>query len=184
MLKFVHEKTFQTVVLAALLFYVFGNPDTFKMVSKIPGLKFVMSKTTGITHSGVATHALVFAVFLYCCVYLINTSLVKKHLGFLNVVGGVKEHLSTSSACDGKTDRMSNYTMANYISHILPGNVDEHNYFLNRRGIYTVAQDSSLARPEDTTCTKYVDWYKGCSDAMRFLCEKSCCGKPDRLDLK
>ena len=82
MFSVLHEKTFQTVVLAALLFYVFGNPDTFKMVSKIPGLKFVMSKTTGITHSGVATHALVFAVFLYFCVYLINTSLVKKHLSF------------------------------------------------------------------------------------------------------
>lgn len=97
MFKFVHEKTFQTVVLCALLFYVFANPDTFKMVSKIPGFKFVMSTTKGITHSGVATHAIVFGLVLYLCVFLINTSLVKKNISFMNVVENFREYQTEKS---------------------------------------------------------------------------------------
>ena len=91
MFSVLHQKTFQTVVLAALLFYVFGNPDTFKMVSKIPGFKFVMHTTKGITHSGVAAHSVVFALVLYLCVYLINSTLVQQHLSFLNVVEGLED---------------------------------------------------------------------------------------------
>ena len=81
----VATKTFQTTVLATLLFYLLGNPDTYKMVCKIPGLKFVMKGTNQITHSGVMTHALVFGLLFFLCVLLINHTL-KQQLTFLNVV--------------------------------------------------------------------------------------------------
>ena len=45
----VHSKTFQTVLLASLLFYVFSNPSTYKLVKKIPGFKFVMNGAKEIT---------------------------------------------------------------------------------------------------------------------------------------
>ena len=81
----VASKSVQTSVLAALLFYVFANPDTFKMVKKLPGFKFVMKGATEITHEGVLAHAVVFGLFFLACVWLINTTLVKQNLG-LNVV--------------------------------------------------------------------------------------------------
>ena len=91
MFSVIHQKTFQTTVLAALLFYVLGNPDTYKKVSKLPGMKFVVSSTKGITHSGVAAHAVVFAIVLYFCVWLINKTLVS-HLPGINIVEGFTNH--------------------------------------------------------------------------------------------
>jgi hypothetical protein len=89
MIGVLYTKTFQTALLSSLLFYVLANPDTFKMVRRIPGLKFVMKSTNEITHSGVITHALLFGVVLFLCVLLINKTLVQ-HFPFLNVV----EHMS------------------------------------------------------------------------------------------
>lgn len=85
MIGVLYTKTFQTALLSTLLFYVLANPDTFKMVRRIPGLKFVMKSTNEITHSGVITHALLFGVVLFLCVLLINKTLVQ-HFPFLNVV--------------------------------------------------------------------------------------------------
>ena len=80
------SKTCQTVVLASLLFYVFANPSMFKMVRKIPGLKFVMKSTNEITHSGVMTHALVFGVMMYLITLLINKAMI------LNIVEGMRNN--------------------------------------------------------------------------------------------
>ena len=92
MIEVLHTKTFQTALLSALLFYALANPDTFKMVKRIPGLKFVMKTATNeITHSGVMTLALVFGVLLFLCVLLINKTLVNQ-LPFLNVVENFTEH--------------------------------------------------------------------------------------------
>jgi hypothetical protein len=86
MLDVLKTKSLQTSILAALLFYLFANPSTFKMLKKFPGLKFVMKSTTQITQSGVVVNALLFGIVLFLCVYLINSSLIKDHLKFLNVV--------------------------------------------------------------------------------------------------
>ena len=95
MIGVLYTKTFQTALLSTLLFYVLANPDTFKMVKRIPGLKFVMKSTNEITHSGVITHALLFGVVLFLCVLLINKTLVQ-HFPFLNVV----EHLDNEQKWD------------------------------------------------------------------------------------
>ena len=76
-------KSIQTSVLASLLFYVFANPDMFKMVKKIPGFNFVMKGTTEITHSGVMAHSVVFGAVMLLCVWLINTTMIKD---YVNVV--------------------------------------------------------------------------------------------------
>ena len=91
MLGLLETKSVQTSILAAVLFYAFANPDTFKMVKKIPGLKFVMKSAKEITHSGVVVHALLFGAVLFVCVWLINRSLFLKQ--YLNVVEGYKEHV-------------------------------------------------------------------------------------------
>ena len=90
MLGLLETKSVQTSILAGVLFYLFANPSTFKMVKKIPGLKFVMKSATEVTHSGVVVHALLFGAVLFVCVWLINRSLFLKH--YLNVVEGYKEH--------------------------------------------------------------------------------------------
>jgi hypothetical protein len=90
MLGLLETKSVQTSILAGVLFYLFANPSTFKMVKKIPGLKFVMKSATEITHSGVVVHSLLFGAVLFVCVWLINRSLFLKH--YLNVVEGYKEH--------------------------------------------------------------------------------------------
>ena len=79
-------KTCQTVILATLLFYVFANPDMFKMVCKIPGFRFVMKNSTEITHSGVMTHALVFGVMMYLITLLINKTMI------FNIVEGMQNN--------------------------------------------------------------------------------------------
>lgn len=86
MLSLVQGKTVQTTILAALLFYAFANPSTFKMVKKLPGLKFVMKGANEITHSGAAAHAVAFFLVMYLLVLVINSDLVKQHLKFLHVV--------------------------------------------------------------------------------------------------
>jgi hypothetical protein len=45
-----------------------------------------MNSATQITQSGVVVNALLFGIVLFLCVYLINSSLIKDHLKFLNVV--------------------------------------------------------------------------------------------------
>jgi hypothetical protein len=99
MIGVLYTKTFQTALLSSLLFYVLANPDTFKMVRRIPGLKFVMKSTNEITHSGVITHALLFGVVLFLCVLLINKTLVQ-HFPFLNVV----EHMGEEEIEDTGED--------------------------------------------------------------------------------
>lgn len=79
-------KSLQTSVLAALLFYVFANPDMYKMLRKFPGLKFVMKSASEITHSGTAVNAVLFGIVMLLCVHLINSTLIKDHVKFLNVV--------------------------------------------------------------------------------------------------
>ena len=86
MLSIVQGKTIQTTILASLMFYIFANPSTFKMVKKLPGLSFVMKSTNEITHSGAITHAILYFVVMYIIVLLINSDLVKQHLTFLRVV--------------------------------------------------------------------------------------------------
>ena len=81
-------RTCQTVALATILFYVFANPSMFKMVSRIPGLKFVMKTATNeITHSGVMTHALVFGLMMYVIVLLINKTMLRD---YVNIVEGLE----------------------------------------------------------------------------------------------
>jgi hypothetical protein len=87
MLGLLETRSVQTSILAAVLFYLFANPSTFKMVKKIPGLKFVMKSATEVTHSGVVVHALLFGVVLFVCVWLINRSLFLSH--YLHVVEGL-----------------------------------------------------------------------------------------------
>ena len=99
MLGLLETKSVQTSILAGVLFYLFANPSTFKMVKKIPGLKFVMKSATEITHSGVVVHSLLFGAVLFVCVWLINRSLFLKH--YLNVVEGYKEH---GDGMDGHKD--------------------------------------------------------------------------------
>lgn len=86
MLEMLSTKSLQTSVLAGLLFYLFANPSTFKLLKKFPGLQFVMKGATEITHSGVVVNAVLFGLVLFLCVYIINISLIKDHLKFLNVV--------------------------------------------------------------------------------------------------
>jgi hypothetical protein len=81
-------KSLQTSVLAALLFYVFANPDMYKMIRQFPGLKFVMKGATEITHAGTMVNAVLFGLVMLLCVHLINSALIKDHLQFLNVVEG------------------------------------------------------------------------------------------------
>ena len=109
MIGVLYTKTFQTALLSSLLFYVLANPDTFKMVRRIRGLKFVMKSTNEITHSGVITHALLFGVVLFLCVLLINKTLVQ-HFPFLNVV----EHASNMESEPPSEDE---YNKANLVSN-------------------------------------------------------------------
>ena len=88
MFDIVGRRSFETSVLAGLLFYVFANPSTFKMVKKIPGLKFVMKGTSEITHSGVLTHALVFGVALFFVCWFINATTLRE---YVHVVEGLAE---------------------------------------------------------------------------------------------
>jgi hypothetical protein len=76
-------KSLQTSVLAALLFYVFANPEMYKMIRKFPGLKFVMKSATEITHGGTAVNAALFGVVMLLCVWLINSTMLKD---YVNVV--------------------------------------------------------------------------------------------------
>ena len=86
MFDIVGRRSFETSVLAGLLFYVFANPSTFKMVKKIPGLKFVMKGASEITHSGVAVHAALFGLTLLLFCWFINKTLLKD---YVNVVEGL-----------------------------------------------------------------------------------------------
>ena len=87
MFDVVGRKSFETSVLAGLLFYVFANPSTFKMVKRIPGFKFVMKGTSEITHSGVLTHSLIFGVALFFICWFINATFLRDHM---NVVEGLE----------------------------------------------------------------------------------------------
>jgi len=87
MLNLALGKSVQTSILAALLFYVFANPDMFKMMRKVPGFKFVMKGAGEITHSGVAAHAVVFSLVMLLCVWLINSTMLKQ---YVNVVEGLE----------------------------------------------------------------------------------------------
>ena len=89
MFDVIGRKSLETSVLSAILFYVFANPSTYKMVNKIPGFKFVMKSTTEITHSGVLAHALIFGVVFLGCVWLINNTMLNQ---YFDVVEGFKEH--------------------------------------------------------------------------------------------
>ena len=89
MFDVIGRKSLETSVLSAILFYVFANPSTYKMVKKIPGFKFVMKSTTEITHSGVLAHALIFGVVFLGCVWLINNTMLNQ---YFDVVEGFKEH--------------------------------------------------------------------------------------------
>lgn len=100
MFDVVGRKSFETSVLAGLLFYVFANPSTFKMVKKIPGLKFVMKGATEITHSGVAVHAALFGLTLCLVVWFINRTLLSQ---YVNVVEGL-EGLEVGTVPDGGDD--------------------------------------------------------------------------------
>ena len=86
MLNLALGKSAQTSILAALLFYVFANPDMFKMMKRVPGFQFVMKGAGEITHSGVAAHAVMFSIVMLLCVWLINSAMVKQHLDFINIV--------------------------------------------------------------------------------------------------
>ena len=57
-------KSLQTSVLAALLFYVFANPDMYKMLRQFPGLKFVMKSATEISHQGTMVNAVLFGLVM------------------------------------------------------------------------------------------------------------------------
>jgi len=92
MLGLLKTRSLQTSVLAALLFYVFANPGMYKIIRKIPGLKFVMKGATEITHQGTLVNALLFALIFLLCVYLINSHLIKDHLKFINIVEYMTEH--------------------------------------------------------------------------------------------
>ena len=94
MFDVIGRKSLETSVLSAILFYVFANPSTFKMVKKIPGFKFVMKSTTEITHSGVLAHALIFGVVFLGCVWLINNTMLNQ---YFDVVEGFKEHQGNHS---------------------------------------------------------------------------------------
>jgi hypothetical protein len=94
MLDVLKTKSLQTSVLSAILFYLFANPSTFKMLKKVPGLKFVMNSATQITQSGVVINAVLFGIVLFLCVYLINSSLIKDHLKFINIVEHVSQKLT------------------------------------------------------------------------------------------
>ena len=87
MFDIVGRRSFETSVLAGLLFYAFANPSTFKMVKKIPGLNFVMKGTSEITHSGVLTHALVFGVALFFVCWFINATTLRE---YVHVVEGLE----------------------------------------------------------------------------------------------
>ena len=82
MLDVLKTKSLHTSVLAALLFYLFANPSTFKMLKKFPGLQFVM-KGIQVTQSGVVVNALLFGIVMFLCVYLINNTILRS---YLNVV--------------------------------------------------------------------------------------------------
>ena len=90
MFDIVGRRSFETSVLAGLLFYVFANPSTFKMVKKIPGLKFVMKGTSEITHSGVLTHALVFGVALFFVCWFINETTLRDHIHVVEGLEGLE----------------------------------------------------------------------------------------------
>jgi len=92
MLGLLKTRSLQTSVLAALLFYVFANPGMYKIIRKIPGLKFVMKGATEITHQGTLVNALLFALIFLLCVYIINSHLIKDHLKFINIVEYMTEH--------------------------------------------------------------------------------------------
>ena len=89
MLDLLKTKSLHTSVLSAALFYIFANPSTFKMLKKVPGLKFIMKGASQITQSGVVVNALLFGIVLFLCVYLINHSVLRS---YLNVV----EHASST----------------------------------------------------------------------------------------
>ena len=105
MLGLLKTRSLQTSVLAALLFYVFANPGMYKIIRKIPGLKFVMKGATEITHQGTLVNALLFALIFLLCVYIINSHLIKDHLKFINIVEYMTEHgngdSSDSAAAEG-----------------------------------------------------------------------------------
>jgi len=86
MFSIVAPKSLQTSVLAGLLFYVFANPGMYKIIRQFPGLKFVMKGATEITHAGTMVNAVLFGLIMLLCVHLINSTLIKDHLKFLNVV--------------------------------------------------------------------------------------------------
>jgi len=80
MLGIIGRKSLTTAIIASVLFYVFANPSTFKMVKKLPGLKFVMKSATEITHSGVAVHAALFCLMMMLIVHVINGTMLKEYL--------------------------------------------------------------------------------------------------------
>jgi len=86
MLDVLNTKSLQTSVLAGLLFYVFANPGMYKIIRQFPGLKFVTNSATEITHAGTMVNAVLFGLVMLLCVHLINSTLIKDHLKFLNVV--------------------------------------------------------------------------------------------------
>ena len=86
MFSILATKSLQTSFLAGLLFYVFANPGMYKIIRQFPGLKFVMKGATDITHAGTMVHAVLFGLVMLLCVHLINSTLIKDHLKFLNVV--------------------------------------------------------------------------------------------------
>ena len=62
----------------------------YKIIRQFPGLKFVMKGATEITHAGTMVHAVLFGLVMLLCVHLINSTLIKDHLKFLNVVENFK----------------------------------------------------------------------------------------------
>ena len=153
MIGVLYTKTFQTALLSTLLFYVLANPDTFKMVKRIPGLKFVMKSTNEITHSGVITHALLFGVVLFLCVLLINKTLVQ-HFPFLNVV----EHLSELER-KGINDICQNAKVASYYATYQAAEAmkqcndikDTNSQFTNWRGNTPLGDDGNSQNPDSAT---------------------------------
>tara|TARA_B110001469_G_C9346583_1_gene183110 strand:- start:71 stop:487 length:417 start_codon:yes stop_codon:yes gene_type:complete len=122
MFDVIGRKSLETSVLSAILFYVFANPSTYKMVKKIPGFKFVMKSTTEITHSGVLAHALIFGVVFLGCVWLINNTMLNQ---YFDVVEGFKEHITENENVDSL--ELKEYDKIHKCQKTISDYIEKHN---------------------------------------------------------
>jgi hypothetical protein len=119
MLDVLKTKSLHTSVLAALLFYLFANPSTFKMLKKFPGLQFVM-KGIQVTQSGVVVNALLFGIVMFLCVYLINNTILRS---YLNVVEG---HANEDDTDDKDDEAVKLEEYLKKLGEVAAGDVDSY----------------------------------------------------------